>query len=48
MLAPTDDNGIPTTVVVSDDEDVRAWVDARIDHYRERATEMTVEDVPEL
>ena len=46
MLAPTDENGIPTAVIVTENETVRAWVDARIDEYRERATELTVDDLP--
>lgn len=46
MLAPTDENGIPTAVVVTENETVRAWVDARIDEYRERATELTFDDLP--
>ncbi|WP_255195724.1 helix-turn-helix transcriptional regulator [Halorarius litoreus] len=46
MLAPTDENGIPTAVVVTENEAVRAWVDDRIDEYREQATELTFDDLP--
>ena len=34
MLAPTDENGIPTAVVETENETIRSWVDAEIDAYR--------------
>jgi predicted transcriptional regulator len=46
MLAPTDENGIPTVVVETDDETIRSWVDARIDEYRARSRKLTPEDLP--
>lgn len=46
MLAPTDDHGIPTVVVESEDERVRAWVESRLDAYRAASTEFTPYDLP--
>lgn len=46
MFAPTDENGIPTVVVETRNESVRAWVEERLDEYRARSTEFTPEDLP--
>ncbi|WP_458208120.1 helix-turn-helix transcriptional regulator [Haladaptatus sp. NG-SE-30] len=45
MLAPTDENGIPTAVVETENETIRSWVETRLDEYREQSVEMTVEDI---
>lgn len=46
MLAPTDENGIPTAVIATGNEVVRSWVHDRIDEYREQATELSLDDLP--
>lgn len=46
MLAPTDENDTPVAVIESTNEAVRSWVETTLDAYRERATELTTEDLP--
>ncbi|WP_255195723.1 helix-turn-helix transcriptional regulator [Halorarius litoreus] len=46
VLAPTDEHDTPVVVIESTNETVRSWVDAQLDAYRERATELTTEDLP--
>ncbi|MWG35736.1 helix-turn-helix transcriptional regulator [Halomarina oriensis] len=46
VLAPLDDDGVPTATIESDDEAVRAWVASRLDEYRERATRISPDDLP--
>jgi DNA-binding HxlR family transcriptional regulator len=43
MLAPTDEHGIPTAVVETEDATVREWVERRLDEYRAESTELTPE-----
>jgi predicted transcriptional regulator len=45
MLAPTDENGIPTAVIETENEIIRSWVETRLDEYREQSVEMTREDI---
>jgi DNA-binding HxlR family transcriptional regulator len=45
MLAPTDENGIPTAVIETENEITRSWVETRLDEYREQSVEMTREDI---
>lgn len=46
VLAPTDENDVPVAVIETENETVRAWVEAQLDEYRKRATEVTTEDLP--
>ncbi|WP_416840426.1 hypothetical protein [Haloferax sp. DFSO52] len=46
MLAPTDENGIPTAVVVTENEAIRSWVETTLDEYRDQSTELTADDLP--
>ena len=46
VLAPPDDRGIPGALIESQDETIRAWVDEQFDLYRDRSTELTVDDLP--
>ena len=46
LLAPLDDDGIPTAAIETENEIVRAWVEDRIDEHRDRATEVTADDFP--
>lgn len=47
FIAPTDDRGMPTAFVETTDEEVRAWVEARLDAYREQSTRLLPEHLPE-
>jgi predicted transcriptional regulator len=46
MLAPTDENGIPTAVIETENETIRSWAESQLDEYRERSIELTVDDIP--
>lgn len=46
MLAPTDENGVPTVVVVTENEAIRSWVETTLDEYREQSVEVTADDLP--
>lgn len=48
MLFPTDENGIPTALVETDDETVRAWAEDLFEQYRAQSTQVTADDLPEL
>lgn len=45
LLAPTNDHGVPDTLVETDNETVRSWVEDRLDAYRARSTEVTSGDI---
>jgi predicted transcriptional regulator len=45
MLAPTDENGIPSAVIETENETIRSWVETEIDEYREQSVELTIEDI---
>ncbi|WP_255195722.1 helix-turn-helix transcriptional regulator [Halorarius litoreus] len=45
MLAPTDEQGVPTALVETTSEAVRSWAEATLDAYRERARRVTAEDL---
>jgi hypothetical protein len=45
MLAPTDDQGVPTTLIETENETVRSWAEATLDDYRDRARKVTPEDL---
>jgi predicted transcriptional regulator len=45
MLAPTDENGIPTAVIATENETIRLWVETQLDEYREQSIELRVEDI---
>ncbi|MDX1747785.1 MAG: hypothetical protein R3324_17775, partial [Halobacteriales archaeon] len=45
ILAPTDAQKLPGAVIETDDEVIRAWVETKIDEFREQSTELTVEDL---
>jgi predicted transcriptional regulator len=47
VLAPADDRGIPGALIESPDETIRAWVDSRIDEYREQSTPLRPKDLSE-
>jgi predicted transcriptional regulator len=46
MLAPLDENGIPTAVIETENETIRSWTETEMDEYRERSVELRVEDLP--
>ena len=46
ILAPTDEQGMPGALIETEDEVIRAWVDEQFDLYKERSTELTVDDLP--
>jgi predicted transcriptional regulator len=46
LLAPTDDQGVPTALLETDSEPVRVWAEATLDAYRDRARRVTPEDLP--
>jgi predicted transcriptional regulator len=46
LLAPTDEQGMPGALIETEDEAIRAWVDEQFDKYKERSTELTVDDLP--
>lgn len=46
ILAPTDEQGMPRALIETEDEVIRAWVDEQFDLYKERSTELTVDDLP--
>lgn len=45
MLAPTDENGIPTAVIETENETIRSWIETEMDEYREQSVELRVEDI---
>lgn len=45
LLAPTDDQGVPTALVETANGTVRAWAEATLNVYRDRARRVTPEDV---
>lgn len=45
MLAPTDENGIPTAVIETGNETIRSWVETQLDEYRKQSVELTIEDI---
>jgi predicted transcriptional regulator len=44
MLAPTDEHGVPVALIETENENIRSWVETTLDEYRERSTEVTVDD----
>lgn len=46
VLFPSDEHGFPAALIETTDEQVCSWVSAQIDHYREAATQLAVEDLP--
>ncbi len=46
VITPYDEENVPCALVESENEAVRAWVTRTLDEYRNRATEVTVEDLP--
>lgn len=46
VLAPLDEDGIPTAAIETENETILAWVEDRIDEHRDRATEVTLDDFP--
>lgn len=46
MLAPTDENGIPTAVIETENDTIRSWIETEIDEYRKQSVELMVEDIP--
>lgn len=47
VLFPTDEYGVPGVLIETEDEAIRAWVDAQIDRYRDEATLLALEDLPD-
>ena len=45
MLAATDENGIPTAVIETENETIRSWVETKLDEYREQSVELTITDI---
>jgi predicted transcriptional regulator len=46
FMAATDDNAIPEALIETEDETIRTWVLEQFDSFRERSTELTVNDLP--
>jgi predicted transcriptional regulator len=46
ILAPTDEQGMPGALIETEDEVIRAWVDEQFDAYKDRSTELKVDDLP--
>jgi predicted transcriptional regulator len=46
LLAPTDDHGIPTALVETENEAIHAWAESTYGEYREEGTELALDDVP--
>ncbi|MFC7177052.1 hypothetical protein [Halosegnis marinus] len=46
LLAPTDERGLPVALIETENEAVRSWVVGVLDDYRDRSTEVTLDDVP--
>jgi len=46
-LVPLDDSGVPCAFVESDHEAVRKWVTDTFDSYREKATQLSADDLPD-
>ena len=45
MIAPTDEKGIPTAVIVTENEAIRSWVESQLDEYRSQSIEVTADDI---
>jgi hypothetical protein len=46
VLGPTDDRGVPTVLVETDDGTIRSWAEATLDEYRDRSRAVTADDLP--
>ena len=46
VITPYDERNVPCALIETENETVRAWVARTLDEYRDRATEVTVEDLP--
>jgi predicted transcriptional regulator len=47
LIVPYDEENVPCALIETENETVRGWVVRTLDEYRDRATEVTVEDLPE-
>lgn len=46
LILPRDEQDLPCAVIETENETIRTWVAETLDEYRDRATEVTVEDLP--
>jgi len=46
MLLPTDERGLPGALIETEAETIRAWIDEQFEAYRDRSTELTLDDLP--
>ncbi|MFC7029066.1 hypothetical protein ACFQH8_19710 [Halomicroarcula sp. GCM10025710] len=47
MLVPVDEQDVPVALIETENATIRSWVETKIDEYREKSTELTIEDLPE-
>ncbi|WP_255196948.1 helix-turn-helix transcriptional regulator [Halorarius litoreus] len=46
LILPYDDHSVPCALIETENETIREWVETTIDAYRDRATRVTVDDLP--
>lgn len=46
LLVPTDDHGIPSAFIETEDEAIRSWIADRIDDHRDASTQLTAAHLP--
>lgn len=47
VLFPTDEHGVPAALIETQDETIQAWVEGLINDFRDQATLLTLEDLPD-